>query len=48
MVFIIRSLFLQFGMSSFQFSTDLFSHHAMKKESHEVDAFKEGEGPGVM
>lgn len=28
--------------------TDLFSHHTMKKESQEVDAFKEGEGPGVM
>ena len=28
--------------------TDLFSHHTMKKESHEVDAFKEGEGPGVL
>ncbi|KAL7554934.1 hypothetical protein ACHAWF_018496 [Thalassiosira exigua] len=28
--------------------TDLFSHHAMKLESHVVDAFREGEGPGVM
>jgi uncharacterized protein (DUF1501 family) len=28
--------------------TDLFSHHSMKRESHEVDAFKEGEGPGVL
>ena len=28
--------------------TDLFSHHTMKLESHVVDAFREGEGPGVL
>ena len=28
--------------------TDLFSHSAMKAESHVVDAFREGEGPGVL
>ena len=28
--------------------TDLFSHHMMKKESHFVDAFREGAGPGVL
>lgn len=28
--------------------TDLFSHHTMKLESHAVDAFREGEGPGVL
>ena len=28
--------------------TDLFSHHTMKHESFVVDAFREGEGPGVL
>ncbi len=28
--------------------TDLFSHHTMKAEAHRVDAFKEGDGPGVL
>ncbi len=28
--------------------TDLFSHHTMKFESHAVDAFREGDGPGVL
>ena len=28
--------------------TDLFSHHTMKAESHVVDAFREGDGPGVL
>jgi hypothetical protein len=28
--------------------TDLFSHHTMKAESHHVDAFREGDGPGVL
>ena len=28
--------------------TDLFSHHTMKAEEHRVDAFKEGDGPGVL
>ena len=28
--------------------TDLFSHHTMRLESHVVDAFREGEGPGVL
>ena len=28
--------------------TDLFLHHTMKLESHVVDAFREGEGPGVL
>lgn len=28
--------------------TDLFSHHTMKLESHVVDAFREGKGPGVL
>lgn len=28
--------------------TDLFSHHMMKKESHHVDAFREGLGKGVL
>ena len=28
--------------------TDLFSHHTMTKESHQVDAFREGAGPGVL
>lgn len=28
--------------------TDLFSHHTMKAESHMVDAFREGDGPGVL
>ena len=27
---------------------DLFSHHTMKLESHVVDAFRKGEGPGVL
>lgn len=29
-------------------NTDLFSHHTMKHESHVVDAFREGDGPGVL
>ena len=28
--------------------TDLFSHHTMRAESHTVDAFREGDGPGVL
>ena len=28
--------------------TDLFSHHTMRAESHAVDAFREGDGPGVL
>ena len=28
--------------------TYLFSHHTMKAEEHRVDAFKEGDGPGVL
>jgi len=28
--------------------TDLFSHHTMRHESHVVDAFREGVGPGVL
>ena len=28
--------------------TDLFSHHTMKHESFAVDAFREGQGPGVL
>ncbi len=28
--------------------TDLFSHHTMRAESHHVDAFREGDGPGVL
>ena len=28
--------------------TDLFSHHTMRAEHHRVDAFKEGDGQGVL
>ena len=28
--------------------TDLFSHHTMRLESQAVDAFREGEGPGIL